>query len=123
MRITKITGVIILTLILIYWMGPKPTHPKYSRELPEIPDNAEMLEKYINGVEAQHKLKPDNNARIIWNNDSLKEKTGYAIVYLHGFSASSKEGDPVHIDFAKKFGCNLYLSRLAEHGIDTTEPF
>jgi len=122
MRIAKITGVIILTLILIYWMGPKPTHPKYSPELPRIPDDPEMLEKYISGIEAQHKLKPDNNARIIWNNDSLKEKTEYAVVYLHGFSASSKEGDPVHIDFAKKFGCNLYLSRLAEHGIDTTEP-
>jgi esterase/lipase len=122
MRIAKIIGVIVLTLILIYWMGPKPAHPQYSPELPKIPDNPEMLEKYISGMEAQHKLKPDNNARIIWNNDSVKEKTEYAVVYLHGFSASSKEGDPVHIDFAKKFGCNLYLSRLAEHGIDTTEP-
>jgi len=27
----------------------------------------------------------------------------------------------VHINFAKKFGCNLYLARLADHGIDTTE--
>jgi pimeloyl-ACP methyl ester carboxylesterase len=42
-------------------------------------------------------------------------------LYLHGFSASQGEGDPVHRDFAKEFGCNLYLSRLAEHGIDTVE--
>jgi pimeloyl-ACP methyl ester carboxylesterase len=48
--------------------------------------------------------------------------TEYAIVYLHGFSASQEEGDPVHRDLAKAFGCNLYLSRLAEHGIDTIEP-
>ncbi|RYG31969.1 MAG: alpha/beta fold hydrolase, partial [Chitinophagaceae bacterium] len=27
----------------------------------------------------------------------------------------------VHRNIAKKFGCNLYLSRLAEHGIDTSE--
>ena len=72
-------------------------------------------------MEAQHKLKPDNQARIIWVNDSLKQKTDYAIVYLHGFSASQGEGDPLHRNIAKKFGCNLYLSRLAEHGIDTTD--
>jgi esterase/lipase len=122
MRIAKIIGVILLTLILIYWMGPKPKHPQYSKELPVIPDSAQQLEQYIKAKEAQHKLKPDNEARVIWYNDSAKEKTEYAVVYLHGFSASSKEGDPVHINFAKKFGCNLYLSRLAEHGIDTTEP-
>jgi esterase/lipase len=31
------------------------------------------------------------------------------------------EGDPVHQNIAKQFNCNLYLARLAEHGIDTTE--
>lgn len=122
MRIAKIMGVILLTLILIYWMGPKPKHPQYSKDLPVIPDSAQQLEGYIKAKESQHKLKPDNEARIIWYNDSLKQKTEYAVVYLHGFSASNKEGDPVHINFAKKYGCNLYLSRLAEHGIDTTEP-
>ena len=67
-------------------------------------------------------MKPDNEARILWINDSTKQKTEYAVVYLHGFSASQEEGDPVHTDFAKKFGCNLFLSRLEDHGIDTTEP-
>lgn len=122
MRIAKILGVVLLALILVYWMGPKPANPHYSKQLPVVPENALQLEEYIRNAESRHKLKPDNEARIIWNNDSLKEKTAYAVVYLHGFTASSKEGDPVHINFAKKFGCNLYLSRLAEHGIDTTEP-
>src|SRR4030095_269718 len=39
-----------------------------------------------------------------------------------GFSASQEEGDPLHYEFSQKFGCNLFLSRLADHGIDTTEP-
>ena len=81
-----------------------------------------QLEQYITNNEAKHKLKPDNEARILWYNDSTKEKTEYAVVYLHGFSASQEEGNPVHFEFAKKFGCNLYLARLAEHGVDTTEP-
>src|SRR5690606_15561071 len=32
-----------------------------------------------------------------------------------------KEGDPVHRRFASEFGCNLYLARLADHGIDTVD--
>jgi len=108
-------------LIIIYLLGPCPASPKYNKELPVVPSGADSLEGYIRSIESQHKLKPDNQARIIWANDSAKQKTEYAIVYLHGFSASQAEGDPVHRYIAGRFGCNLYLSRLAEHGIDTVD--
>jgi esterase/lipase len=68
----------------------------------------------------QHRIKPNNEAKIVWA-DSTHQTTEYAIVYLHGFSASQMEGAPVHENIAKTFHCNLYLARLAEHGIDTTE--
>jgi pimeloyl-ACP methyl ester carboxylesterase len=103
----------------IYFLGPEPDKPAYSMTMPVVPVVNE-LDNYIALNEAKHKLKPDNEARIIWA-DSSKQKTKYAVVYLHGFSASQKEGDPVHLRFAKEFGCNLYLSRLSDHGIDTTE--
>lgn len=122
MRFLRWFGIFLLILIIVYFLGPQPSSPNYNNQLPDIPTDAVQLEKYISGNEAKHKLKPDNEARIIWFNDSTKEKTEYAVVYLHGFSASQEEGDPVHKGFAKKFGCNLYLSRLAEHGVDTTEP-
>jgi pimeloyl-ACP methyl ester carboxylesterase len=108
-------------LIVIYLLGPKPATPSYKTEMPVVPADATQLELYIKNNEAQHKIKPDNEARIIWANDSSKQKTEYAIVYLHGFSASQGEGDPIHKNIAKEFGCNLYLSRLAEHGIDTVD--
>jgi pimeloyl-ACP methyl ester carboxylesterase len=111
-----------VVLILAYVAGPNPSTPVYSKDMPAVPAEPAALEKYIQVKEAMHKLKPDNEARIVWANDSLKNKTPYALIYLHGFTASQGEGDPVHRDMAKKFGCNLYLSRLAEHGIDTTEP-
>ncbi|MEJ0033019.1 MAG: alpha/beta hydrolase [Bacteroidota bacterium] len=110
----------ILLLIAVYFLGPTPHKNKWTRELPTVPQAPADLENFVASNEAKHKLKPDNEARIIWN-DSTKAKTPYSVVYLHGFSASQEEGDPVHLDFAKKFGCNLYLSRLADHGIDTTE--
>jgi esterase/lipase len=110
----------LVVLILIYILGPRPSRPVYDQKLPEIPP-APYLESYISKNEAVHKLRPDNHARIIWANDSLKSITDYSILYLHGFSSSQGEGDPVHKRIAKKYGYNLYLSRLAEHGIDTTE--
>jgi esterase/lipase len=121
MRFLKWLGVIILVLIVVYFFGPQPATPTYSLQLPVVPATAAELEKYIADKEAKHKLKPDNEARILWFNDSTKEKTEYAVVYLHGFSASQEEGDPLHYEFAQKFGCNLYLARLAEHGVDTSE--
>lgn len=104
-----------------YLLGPEPDTPVYSRNMPVVPDAPPMLEKEINSREALHKVKPENHARIHWANDSLKQVTAYAIVYLHGFSASQGEGDPVHKNIANTFGCNLYISRLADHGIDTTD--
>lgn len=122
MKFLKWLGVVLILLIIVYFLGPKPSHPKYETTLPTVPADALQLEKYISDHEALHKLKADNEARIVWLNDSLKEKTEYAVVYIHGFSASQEEGDPVHVDFAKKFGCNLFLNRLEDHGVDTTEP-
>jgi esterase/lipase len=109
-------------LIIAYLLGPNPSTPVYSSAIPAVPAEPVALANYIKQQEAAHTVKPDNEARIVWASDSLKNKTEYAFVYLHGFTASQGEGDPVHRDLAKKFGCNLYLSRLAEHGIDTTEP-
>jgi pimeloyl-ACP methyl ester carboxylesterase len=122
MKFLKWLGIILLLLIVIYFLGPKPSNPKYIKNLPAVPANPAQLEEYIKATETRHKLKPDNEARILWLNDSVKQKTEYSVVYLHGFSASQEEGDPIHYEFAQKFGCNLYLSRLDAHGIDTTEP-
>jgi esterase/lipase len=108
-------------LIVIYLLGPSPEGPVYALDMPELPSGAAALENYVKASESLHHLKPDNEARIIWANDSSKATTEYAIVYLHGFSASPMEGYPIHENIAAEFGCNLYLARLAEHGIDTSE--
>lgn len=122
MRKIKWLLIIVAILAIAYFAGPNPSTPVYSIAMPQVPAEPVTLVNYIKQQEAAHTVKPDNEARVVWANDSLKNKTEYSLVYLHGFTASQGEGDPVHRDLAKKFGCNLYLSRLAEHGIDTTEP-
>ncbi len=120
MRLLKIILYALGILVIVYLLGPRPDTPKYLTAMPLVPSTGE-LEQFIAAGESLHKLRPDNEARIVWANDSIKQKTEYAVIYLHGFSASQEEGNPTHRNIAKKFGCNLYLSRLAEHGIDTTE--
>ncbi|HVU98766.1 MAG TPA: alpha/beta hydrolase [Puia sp.] len=116
----KLWLLIPVLLIVIYFVGPHPSKPVYSSAQPAVPAEPAALESYIRSQEAGHRLKPDNEARIVWA-DSTRKKTPYSIVYLHGFSASQGEGDPVHRYIAAKYGCNLYLPRLAEHGIDTVD--
>lgn len=106
-----------------YLMGPKPPTPQLDGKLPPITADLNKLEQEIIASEKLHQsIKPDNEARIIWA-DSTKQKTPYSVVYIHGFFASQLEGDPVHKNFAKRYGCNLYLARLEEHGIDTINIF
>ena len=119
MRLLKIVILSFFALIVIYFLGPKPPKPIFNNDLPTVV-SINAIDAYITAMEAPYKIKDNNQARIIWA-DSSKTQTDYAIVYLHGFSASQMEGNPVHQNIAKQFHCNLYLARLAEHGIDTTE--
>jgi pimeloyl-ACP methyl ester carboxylesterase len=120
-RFAKVFAAVVLLLVIVYLLGPAPSKPVFAPNLPEVPATAQALTSYVAALEASRKLKPNNEARIVWYNDSLRQPTDYAVVYLHGFSASQEEGNPTHRDIARRFGCNLYLSRLHEHGIDTSE--
>jgi esterase/lipase len=109
----------IILIVGIYFLGPEPEKPELNNILPEAPSSPEAIERHVAELDAGHKVKPGNEGEIVWA--GTKKRTEYAVLYLHGFSASKVEGDPVHRQFARKFGCNLYLPRLADHGIDTTE--
>ena len=111
-------------LVVAYLAGPKPPKPELDGILPGVTNNLAALENIINSREAMvNGIKEDNHARIIWYDSLTRKKTPYSLVYLHGFSASQGEGAPVHRNLAKKFGCNLYLSRLEGHGVQTDSAF
>lgn len=116
---TKWSGGIILILLIAYSVGPKPSKPDFKMPEISVPSTLIDLENQIFESEKAVKgIKPDNQARIVWADTSDKVKTRIVFLYLHGFSASQAEGDPVHKDIAKKYNANLYLARLAAHGIN-----
>lgn len=112
---------VIIIASVIYMAGPKPLHAEVDASLPEVTSNLSQLDAEIRTSELKvENLKTDNEARIIWADSSLKQKTSYSIVYIHGFGASWAEGDPIHKDLAKKYGANLYLARM--HGAGVNDP-
>lgn len=114
---------LILLLILVagYLLGPKPPKPELDKNLPSLPSSVRNLESYITEKEAGFDVRPDNESRIFWANDTLKERTDFCLLYLHGFSASWYEGYPANAKFASYFGMNAYLPRLASHGLETED--
>lgn len=121
-KILIISASILAILTSVYFAGPSFPKPELSNRLPEMHIQTNEFEAFLKAKNSALKIKPDNESRIIWVNDSLKNKTQYCLLYLHGFSASWQEGNPVHVDFARRYGMNLYIPLLASHGIDTTEP-
>jgi pimeloyl-ACP methyl ester carboxylesterase len=121
MKKVRVLGIVLILIGLCYLLGPRLPHKKLSSELPVLNVNISNVEDYVKQKEASVKLRPDNEARILWANDSTKERTEYVVLYLHGFSASWYEGYPVNEYIAKQLHANAYFSRLASHGIDTTE--
>jgi len=111
-----------LLLVLVGFLGPRVSFGPITLSEENFTLPIDRLDVFLaaRASKVEH-LKPENESRIIWA-DSVR-KTPYSIVYLHGFSAGPMEGDPVHFELAKRYGCNLYLPRLAGHGIADTMSF
>jgi esterase/lipase len=122
MKIIKGFAVFLLLLGAIYLVGPRVETPVFRDEIPEVPIELTELEEWVTTKEASLGNVRSGNASYILFNDSLPQKTDYSVVYLHGFTASGMEGDPVHKLIAKAFNANLYVPRLHGHGLEEEEP-
>ena len=115
--------VVLVLLVGAYFVGPKPEAPVLtpSASWTDIPDSVSQLDAYIVAHESKTVLKPGNEARIVWADTAQPKKTKIVFMYVHGFSASPMEGDPLHREVAKKFGANLLLARVAGHGVPDSD--
>lgn len=120
-KIFRFLGIVVLLVITVYIMGPKPPLVELNKDLPTVSAGIGNIESFVKKNDSGLRLKPDNESRILWANDTLKERTDFSLLYLHGFSASWYEGYPANVEFARHFGCNAYFPRLASHGIETED--
>ncbi len=117
----KTVAILFFGILIFYFIGPTPDTPEYNTDLPKVP-SIEGIQNFVETEESAFDIKPGNGAEIVWWDTIGKNQTDVAIVYLHGFTASPEEGAPTHREVAKRFGCNLYLARLSEHGLNSEEP-
>lgn len=102
-------------LLLVILAGPRPNYPAFDGKIPKLEMTLEQLDAYVKQKDLDvPNLKPDNESRILWA-DSLR-RTEYSVVYLHGWSATWKEGEPIQQALAERYGLNIYLPLLAGHG-------
>jgi esterase/lipase len=107
-------------LSIAYISGPKPEAPNLQKSYSYPPKNS--LKELANDVATAENtipgILPYAKAQFVWADSISPKKTKIAFVYIHGFSATHEEGNPVHRNIAKRYGANLYLARLAGHGIN-----
>ncbi len=110
-------------LAIAFFAGPKPDYPAFTSKIEKINMSLTETEDFVSKKHISVKnFKAGNESYILWA-DSTKQKTEHSVVYLHGFSASPMEGDPIHKEFAQRYGANLYVPCLAKHGILDKESF
>ena len=75
------------------------------------------VEEYLNIRENKFpELHKDAKKKIIWSNKDKKNKSEYALVFLHGGFATGRQQEETLIKIADKLNANLFISRLAGHG-------
>ena len=122
MKIIENTLFVLSVLFGLFVLGPEVEAPDLELPQPEISLSLSELKDWIDTKEsAFDNIKPDNASQLEFY-DSIPQKTVYSILYLHGFSASTEEGDPLHRNIARALKANLYLPRLSDHGLIEQEP-
>jgi esterase/lipase len=108
----------IVVLVGLYFVGPHPDAPTFpGSSWNNIPNEPQAIKTFLQANEAENgNLKPDNQGQIIYADSANPQKTKTVVLYIHGFSASPMEGNPLHKSVAKALNANLVLARIEDHG-------
>ena len=105
---------------LLFFLGPKPASTYYGESLPHVNVDLWSLEDSLRTSEEGVGAMECAMAEVHWA-DSIR-KTPYVLLYLHGFSATQHEGDPLRYELAKEFDMNAFYPRMAGHGLEEEDP-
>ncbi len=116
--IARTVAVALLAVVLLTAIRSWPDALGPAADLPEIPDPADA---WLASTEARVAAGPGLVAgaekRIRWYAGLPATQTEYALVYLHGFSATRQEIAPVCEQLADALQANLFETRLTGHGL------
>ena len=106
-------SLIVLGLVIWFLVPREPVDTEITFDPASLPED---LSAYLAESEARFDdITEGVEKRIIWAG-SPGEQSDIALVYVHGFSATSEEIRPVPDRLAEELGANLYYTRLKGHG-------
>jgi alpha-beta hydrolase superfamily lysophospholipase len=101
------------------WLAaPVDRLPRQAEILPAFPPDlpTALIDDWLMAREGVFTdLTPGAEKTVLWAGET-GARTPLALVYLHGFSATRAEIEPVPQIVARALGANLFLTRLAGHG-------
>ena len=103
-----------LAVVALYALGPRePVETAVSFDERLLGGG---VDAYFAAAEARVPgIRPGSEKRVIWAGEA-EVQTPVALVYFHGFSASSEEIRPVPDEVAAALGANLVYTRFRGHG-------
>lgn len=106
----------VLLLALLFLAGPRASvDPEVA--LPALPDAPAALDALLERHESRYlDIVPGTEKRILWFDPEAPGRSEFAVVYLHGFSATHRELAPLTERLARELGANAFLARLTGHG-------
>jgi esterase/lipase len=116
-RLLWLLLVIVLLGAAAYVLGPRNDFgSSMPSPRPPPPQDISLLSDWIQQRESVFSdIKPDNAKGIVWA-ATPGQRTRWAVVYIHGFSASRLETAPLAESVASQLGANVFYTRLTGHG-------
>lgn len=107
-----IVALLLAGLVITVARGPRPElDPTRDRERLTDP-----IDSALAASEARYAdIVPGVEKRVIWA-DSPDSHADWSLVYLHGFSATSRETTPLTETLSERLSANAFLTRLSGHG-------
>jgi esterase/lipase len=107
----------IVSLIVIFLISLPITRYRLDEKINplKLPTSVTDLDSYLSQSEYKFgDVVPGAEKKIVWAS-AKQEQTEYAVVYIHGYSASRQETAPLAELVAKDLKANLYYARLTGH--------
>jgi esterase/lipase len=108
-------GAALALTALTYLAGP--VHALDTRDTPiDLPRENEALERWLEASEQRYgDVVEGAEKHIRWAHED-RRRTPLSIIYLHGYTATRQEVDPLCEELGEALGANVFYTRLTGHG-------